>query len=554
MSEVDQAMFKVIDGLTDIAQLTDNVFSDELNDSNINSELSDRLQQDLNNDFNYDLANGRPQAGQHEAKSDDDSKEYRKLTTPSLEESSLSLLDHALTDEEIVKYLSLFSENDFQLVDDLDIENNLKPCSSINSNATTVSTQETNEFRESLLNSADQLNCSNHGDTIQTADQVADDDDAYDESKAFDANESGSYQVISSQTNVAASQTPNDHGNQVYSSQTVQTNEQTTIHGDQMAYNSGDFENMNNRCVDNATITKVTNDVDNKMNNCQMSEQMNAQLSNSQQQQQQINLQPLPSETTPNHNGLMRNGLIEYGNQMPVNYYYSNNNQMNQFQCVTNNATSTTIPNNNLQSQMNFMNNNANLIASNNCLPSSSLPSNSLIDTTAINYCDLSNCNTFSNSSSSSSSYLAGSEYFTYECRDINCPYTYCSKYNPYYSSSFLSMQNQFRPSPNFTDNFLADTSINMNLVDNQIVFNKQSDHVFNHTNLPANQNQTATKTKRTKRKQPKNEYTETVICNETTDYAFYTYEENSQSKKKRGRKRKTTNQPDIKDITEKTV
>ena len=480
MSErvLDQSMFNVIDNLTDINQLTDNIFNNEQNDNLNESEFSSDQTASKN--------------------------KYQKLTTPNLEDSAsnLSLLDHTLTDEEIFKYLSLFSENNFQLVDELDIENTIQPCSSINSNATTVSTQETNEFRESLLN------FDINGDNNQANnEQQLNNNESSNENREFNSNEANNYQVATSvvQTNC------NDQMNAGQANISINQASQQTSTNQLVNYNVPSKTNFMN------TSNMMNNNDLNEMNNCQL------------------------NQTDVSQSNLMRsNNLMEYNNnQSSANYYYSNqmnnqmSNQLNQFQCANNSLSTCT--NNNLQ--MNFLNNNNNSnLVSNNCLP------NNLIDITSsstINYCDMNNTNTFTNNSSSN--YLPNNEYYTFtECRDVNCPYTYCSRYNPYnpYSNNFMSFRNQFRPS--FTnDACLTDQSINMNLVDNQIVFNKNSDNVFN--SIAPNQTNNKTTKRTAKRKQTNKEFTETsVICNESTDYTFYTLEENLQSKRKRGRKKKS--------------
>lgn len=540
---LDQAMFNIIDlNLTDINQLTDNVFN---NESNLGNESTDKSNTDL-----------------EQTKTD----EYQKLTTPNLEDSNsnLSLLDHALTDEEIFKYLSLFSENNFQLVDELDIENTLQPCSSINSNATTVSTQETNEFRESLLNSE----VSNNSGTIDDGNQQlnnASNKELFD----IDLSESNNYQNATN-INQIIDQTIN---------RTDDTDQVNNCSNTQIVYTA----NMNNP---NIQTNKTNNDLTHPIMNCQqINNQINGQINNQICTSAGNQINQVGQLQT---NNMIRNGLAECNqtNQMQsVNYFYSvnnqqmNNQQMNNLQMVNpnvnnqfqsfgpnNNIPSTNMPNN-LQ-PIGFLNNSTSssmnssmnssvtngLIPNHNCLPNNlqnNLPNNSIDPFQNVNYyCDSNNncattpSSTLSNNSSSTN-YLNNNEYFTFtECRDVNCPYTYCSRYNPYYNNFMSSFRNQFR-STNFNDNFLTDTSINMNLVDNQIVFNKQSDQGFN-SNLIANPTTQQTsnngKTKRTKRKANKNEFTETsVICNESTDYAFYTLEENVvQSKRKRGRKKKT--------------
>ena len=419
-----RTMFNVIDNLTDISQLTDYVFNNDEPNSSPNG---------LSSSNRGDSLNKRDEGSQATA-------DNQKLATPNLEADTGSLLDHSLTDEEVFRYLSLFNDTSFQLVDELDLENTLQPCSSINSNATTVSTQETSEFRENLLSAE-----AGKEDGDERRDSVT------------GSGLNDNYQVATSST---ANQT-NVNRFSVHQTPASQAN--------QMVY------------VTNGADMNVATNTASRMNDGN----------------------PMGQE--------MR---VEYG-QMSVNYY--SNSQMNQFQY----ANSSPAPMSNVRM--------GDSMANNNLLP-------------PINYRE-NTMNTFpaANGLQAPASYPMGNEYFTFaECRDVNCPYTYCSRYNPYYSFP-SSFRNQFRSG--FGENFLPDASTNMNLVDNQIVFSKQSDRPFNSVTVSSQTASATTKpTKRTKRKQPKSEYTETsVICNESTDFAFFTLEENLQSKRKRGRKKKAS-------------
>lgn len=445
---VQQAMFNVIDNLTDISQLTDYVFSNESNANDLSgsNNQGDSLGQ---NDVQNAASNTAV--------------DYPKLATPILEgdtSSNLSLLDHSLTDEEVYRYLSLFSDNNLQLVDELDLENTLQPCSSINSNATTVSTQETNEFRENLLNAEVSKGEEDVGERSSDVPDVA----------------NGNYPTATSTAN--------------------QTD------ADQMAVVQSDADQSNQIVYVESNTTEVASSMSdgNQMAGCQIGNQMG--------QEMRVDYGQAP--ITYYSNSLMNGQMNGQVNQM--------NGQMNQFQYTSPAMTS--------GMRMGFMG-------------SETMANSNLVQT--VGYRDMNGGTFLANGSAFSATglppgYPPGNEYFA-ECRDVNCPYTYCSRYNPYYNN--FPFRNQFRPG--YGDNFLPDASTNMNVIDNQIVFSKQSDQPFSSV-LTSATGQTASrpKTKRTKHKQPKTEYTETsVICNESTDYTFFTLEENLRSKRKRGRKKK---------------
>lgn len=452
-------MFNVIDNLTDISQLTDYVFSNE-SEASPGDGLGGSNRGDTSG--KNDVQNAASNA----------TVDYPKLATPILEgdtNSNLSLLDHDLTDEEVYRYLSLFSDNNLQLVDELDLENTLQPCSSINSNATTVSTQETNEFRENLLNAEVAKGEKDGGE--QSSGNVPD-------------VSNGDYPTATS----TANQTNADQMAVVQSSpDTNQTN--------QVVYVESSTTEM--------SMTSSMSD-SNQMAGCQG--QMGQEI------------------------------RVDYG-QGPVTYYPNNlmNGQMSQMTSQMNQFQYTNGPASMAGGgiRMSFMG-------------SETMANSNLVQT--IGYREMNGGTFLANGSTFSANGLPPTagyppsnppEYFTYaECRDVNCPYTYCSRYNPYYNN--FPFRNQFRPG--YGDNFLPDASTNMNVIDNQIVFSKQSDQPFNSVLTPAT-GQTASRpktTKRAKHKQPKSEYTQTsVICNESTDYAFFTLEENLRSKRKRGRKKK---------------
>ena len=453
-------MFNVIDNLnhnlTDISQLTDYVFSNESTGSPNGLTSSNNRGDSLGED---DVQNASSNA----------IAAYPKLATPTLEgdtNSNLSLLDHGLSDEEVYRYLSLFSDNNLQLVDELDLENTLQPCSSTNSNATTVSTQETNEFRENLLN-AEATKGEDGGERSGNAPDVS----------------NGNYPIATATG--TANQTNADQIDVIRSSPDAsQANE--------IVYLASSTADMS---ADMGTMSEG-----NQMGCCQDGSQMGPEM------------------------------RVDYS-QAPITYYSNSlmngqmngqmNSQMNQFQ-YTNNSPATMTSGG---MRMSFMG--GDTMANSNLVPT-------------ISYRDMNGSTFPTNGLPPTVGYPpTGNEYFTFaECRDVNCPYTYCSRYNPYYNNFPSSFRNQFRPG--YVDNFLPDASTNMNVIDNQIVFSKQSDQPFNSVTPASGQTASGPKTKRTKHKQPKSEYTETsVICNESTDYAFYTLEENLRSKRKRGRKKK---------------
>lgn len=457
---LDEGMFNVNENLTDDHL---NAFNSELESTNLTNLTNvDKNIDELNNELNIPILEDN--------------------------ESNLNLLDNTLSEEDVFKYLSLFNENNFQPVDDLDIETGMQQCSSMNSNvsnATTVSTHETNQFSDTLPDSdldkkvGDYLIDYNQIiDIYQNDESIANNTEQFDDKNLVIQNFNDTTQVNYWPINQAIDQA---NATDTYNSST-----------DHIVYDSTNTYNTN------------MNEI-NQINACQTIDQSIVNQMNDQINHQQNEF---------NSNQLTR-----------INYYYPPSIDANQINQTNRFHYSNNLPDNVQQQQMSFMDNNLNMPV-NNCNYINT--SNNLIGLSTID--------------STNNGQINNQNYLNYlnstECRDTDCPYTFCSSYNPYYNNLMSTNNGQLRQ---FNENYLANKTVNMNAIDNQVVHNKPSNYVFDVAST-CNQSQ-PTKPKRAKKTNKQQVRTETVICNESTDYTFFTLiEDNSQLKKKRGRKRKTQN------------